>query len=1583
MPGIEVSRKYITHFSLEKHWPLKDHMTNDGIGLLPGTTYLEMARAAWESYAGSGPVEISDVNFVAPMMVKEKESREVWLSLEKQNGENFARFTIESIVPTEVDFIQKHAVGKISLLKEEKSLNLDLEVIKNKCNIQEIIMDEKEYLDSNNEKHRGLLIFGPHWKTSRWKKFGKNEGLVMLQLPAPYREELKQYKLHPSLLDSAAGFMFGYIHKGSAYIPFSYKRLLMYRPFPDRIISYSRHIIDNDNSKEFLKFNITVMDDQGNICVEIEEFTMLEVSSDITTRIKTKGHVSSSPAPGGTQNARQKHLANFGIRPAEGINVFTRILGSRIPQVVVSTVDLFQRSERKKSAAKKYEDAQLENQSTGTRLLRPDIGVTYVAPSTDTEKKIAEIWQDQLGIDRIGSSDDFFELGGDSLKATVMITKIHKKLNVKVTLADMFKGPTIRELARVIIQSDTEKYAQIKEAEKKEYYLLSSAQKRVYILQQMNLESAAYNIPVTFPLPGGADWRKIEETFRKLIKRHESLRTSFHIVNEILVQKIHNDVPFELDKSLAELFQKQLPEKEQTPEAPEVIIKSFIRPFDLSQAPLLRAGLIKNNDGSNLLLVDMHHIISDGVSYEILVSDYFALYNDEKMPSLSLQYKDFSEWQNNEGEKENLKRQEEFWIKELAGEIPVLELPTDYPRPLMQSYEGNVIYFDIPAEETKILNNMVRQEGATLFMVLTAVFNILLFKLSGQEEIIIGTPVANRRHVDLEKIIGIFINTLPLRNYPSGYPTFHEFLLEVKERLLLVFENQEYPFEELVDKLSLQRDIGRNPLFDVMIVLQNTEMGLMAQEKDIEPGIVSPLQSGDIPKFENIIQTSQFDLSLTVMEKEYGLLLYFEYCNKLFKRETIERFIFYFKKILTIVSTEPGIKISALEIISEDEKKQIINEFNNNETGYPKDKTICRLFEEQAARIPDHIALHGCMIAWMDGEIGANRHLRICPSPNARNVSLTYHQLNDQSGRLAGVLIEKGVQGDTIVGIQMERSVEMLIAIMGIFKAGGAYLPIDPDYPQERIDYMLRDSNAKLTINHEFLKEAPQALLQHSAFSIQHSNFSNLAYVIYTSGTTGKPKGALVEHRGMINHIYAKINALHLDEQCIIAQNASQMFDISVWQFLTALITGGRTVIIANEIILEPVNFMARILENKVTILEVVPSYLAALMDISADAYAYSFHYLDYLLVTGEAVNQDLLKRWFLRYPGIKVVNAYGPTEASDDITHYIMDKAPETGPVPIGSPVQNMEIYILDKYMNLCPVGVKGELIVTGIGVGRGYLNRPGLPAEKFGPQITLMPQINMIKKTNPNKSFVGVQGAIFQKSPLVFYRTGDLARWLPAGPPAGGGSGGVIEFLGRIDQQVKIRGFRIELEEIENEITRYPGIREAVVVTRKDKEENNILCCYFVPAKELTVSQLRNYLSERLPVYMIPAYFVSLARLPLTANGKIDRKNLPGPSAAALGSDAIYKEPGNALEKIIAKIWQDVLGINRISINDNFFAIGGDSINSIQIISRLKKAGYAIEMKDIFRHPRISDLALLAKKIDPQGEQTSITSYISPGFV
>ncbi|MCU0289179.1 MAG: amino acid adenylation domain-containing protein, partial [Acidobacteria bacterium] len=656
-------------------------------------------------------------------------------------------------------------------------------------------------------------------------------------------------------------------------------------------------------------------------------------------------------------------------------------------------------------------------------LPKPELqaGKYYIAPRDEIEKKLAKIWSEVLDQISIGIDDNFFQLGGHSLKATILVSKIHKAFQVNVPLTEIFKTPTIRNLSNYIKASAKETYLSIEPVEKKAYYSLSSAQKRLYVLYQMDQQGIGYNIPSFLVLTGEVDKEKLEQTFRLLISHHESLRTSFHMINNEPVQKIHDEVEFEIEyKDFATDKHGQT----------LTFLKNFIISFDLSKAPLLRVGLLKEKGDRHILMVDMHHIISDGTSMNNLIKNFMALYQGKELPGLRINYKDFSNWQNGEKKAESLKNQEEYWLNEFAGEVPGLELPTDYPRPTVQSFEGNRISFEVDKEMTEVLKALTLKTETTLYMLLLALYTVFLSKITGQEEIVVGSPIAGRRHVDLEEIIGMFVNTLAIRNYPLGAKPFSHFLQEVKEKNLKAFENQDYQYEDLVEKVALTRDTSRNPLFDTMFVLQNIEIA----EINI-PGLkLTPYP------YEN--KTAKFDLTLTAIEVEEKLLFNFSYCTKLFKEETAKRFITYFKKVVNGIIENKDQRISDFEIITEEEKKRILVDFNSTEAGYPKDKTIHQLFAEQAAQTPDYIALHGCMIAWMDGCMDAWMH-DCMDGEVARNLQ------------------------DTIVGIMTERSLEMVIGILGILKSGGAYLPIDPGYPRERIDYMLKDSKTKILITNK------------------------------------------------------------------------------------------------------------------------------------------------------------------------------------------------------------------------------------------------------------------------------------------------------------------------------------------------------------------------------------------------------------------------------------------------------------------------------------------------------------------------------------
>jgi amino acid adenylation domain-containing protein len=1125
-------------------------------------------------------------------------------------------------------------------------------------------------------------------------------------------------------------------------------------------------------------------------------------------------------------------------------------------------------------------------------------GKEYMSPGNEEGKKLAVIWSEVLLLlpGSIGMDDDFFELGGHSLKAAALAAKIHKEFDVKVPLVEIFKTPTIRGLCTYIKGAAESRYVSVPLAEKREYYTLSPAQKRLYILYQMEEgESIVYNIPQIITMDVEINGQKLEQVFRALIQRHESLRTSFHMAANQPVQCIHDEVEFEI---------------EQHPPA-------FIRPFDLSKAPLLRVGLMEVKNGVHLLVVDMHHIVSDGVSMQLLAKDFIALCKGEKLPPLRIQYNDYALWQNREIERGAVKNQEEYWMKEFAGDIPVTGLPLDYPRPAVQGFAGSSVDLTIDSSETRGLKKLAKSGGVTLYMMLLAMFSVFISKLSGNEDIVMGTPAAGRRHADLEAVIGMFVNTLPLRNYPSAQKPFDGFLYEVKEKTLKAFENQDYPFEALVENVSAARDISRNPLFDIMFNLQN-----QAEHTTDFPGKESYAYESRV---------SKFDMTLAGVEVGDELHFSLEYCTTLFKRETIERFIKYFKTMVSWILADPSGKIADIEIISGKEKQWILYDFNHTEAVYPAEKTIHELFEEQAARTPRHIAVKG------------TRELH--------EISITYSELNRKSNQLAGVLREKGVLADDIVGIKMEPSIEMITGILGILKSGAAYLPIDPDYPRERIDYMLKDSGAKV-----LLSEVSEALPTHLTHLTHLTHPTQLSYIIYTSGSTGQPKGVMVNHQPVINLLFYLDKAYPFGETDTYLLKTSYIFDVSVTELFGWFLNGGRLVVLPGGDEKDPRKILESVARFHVTHINFVPSMFNAFVEtLHMEAESIDFlSSLKYIFLAGEALKPELVNRFRRIDSQVPLENLYGPTEAAVYAGKYSLSDWGGDSDIPIGRPVQNVELYVLDRAKQLQPIGISGELCIGGAGLARGYLNRPELTNKKFcgGPAP---------RRGEPKKAMCVVQNAL-RPAPCVLlsppgrrrqkiYKTGDLARWLPDGN---------IEFLGRIDHQVKIRGYRIELEEIENRLLRHEDIIEAVAL-EKGGDNDKYICAYIVPAvdREVQESELRTHLSRTLPGYMIPAYFVQIESIPLTPSGKIDRKALPAPEIKA-GED--YTAPGNETEKKLVEIWSGVLNLETgiIGIDANFFHLGGHSLKAIMLVSKIReKLNLRVPLPQIFKTPTVRYLA------------------------
>ncbi len=1183
-------------------------------------------------------------------------------------------------------------------------------------------------------------------------------------------------------------------------------------------------------------------------------------------------------------------------------------------------------------------------------------------PQTETEQKMVKIWREVLGKSQIGINDNFFELGGHSLKATALESKIHKAFDVIMPLDEIFRNPTIKGMVRYLETKTAAKdrYISIEPVEKKSDYPLSSAQKRLYILHRMEPQSTAYNLFQSVSLPGEVDMERLEKAFIKLLERHESLRTSFHIIANESVQRIHEKVEFAI-----EYYDSATEDTGNTEEKGQTTVgrsdahlsSGFTRPFDLAQAPLMRVGVVKIDASPRVLLIEMHHIITDGTSQHILEKEFMTLFSspEVELTPLRLQYKDYSEWQNSEEQNKLLKQQELYWVKAFSDELPVLHLPADYPRPLMQSFEGSMVTFVLTGKETQRLKDIAKETDTTLYMTILAVFTVLLSKLSGQEDIIVGTPVAVRRHMDLERIIGMFVNTLAIRNHPSGEKSFKAFLKEIKKQTLEAIENQEYPFEDLVDQVAVLRDTSRNPIFDVMFNLLN-----MKDYTGDLPGI----DDQDFHSYQHTTRTSIFDLNLTAVDAVKQLVFNLQYCTRLFKTSTIDRITRYFNTIISSLSGDIDVTLADIEIMSGEEKRQLLVEFNDTEAQFPGNKTIHRLFEEQAARALNNIAVVG----------------QSSVHPGIRSLThLSFGELNEKAHELAILLRSKGVNTDKIVGVITRRSIEMIIGIMAILEAGGAYLPLDPDYPETRITYIMAESKAEILLNHlpevvEFFRGGGSTPpIKTLASPLEPGDSTSLAYVIYTSGSTGTPKGVAVQHRSVVNIINALFKKYPLVEKDAYLLKTPCVFDVSVSELFGWFPGGGRLAILEPGAEKDPQKIIDITAQLLISHINFVPSMFRVFVHwLSTQPLLFrQLSSLKYIFLAGEALSAlEVNKFRELDISGrIRLENIYGPTEAAVYAAQYSLSEWDGSTNIPIGKPLQNVNLYILDQWKHVSPVGVRGELCIAGIGLARGYLNNPGLTARGFCPWRTRGTDKNRMQSYNHATMRISPYHSPYHPitpiPPYTLYMTGDLARWLPDGN---------IEFLGRIDHQVKVRGFRIELGEIEQQLLRYDEIKETLVTIISQEDGNRYLCAYIVRAgavpvglnpgkKPFITEELRVYLSKSLPDYMIPSYFVEIEKIPLTPSGKVDRKALPAPEVI-LGLE--YVAPGDEVEEKLAAIWSEILGLKKdvISIDANFFGLGGMSLKAIILASMIQKEfNVKLPLAEIFKSPTIKRIASLIK--------------------
>lgn len=1034
-------------------------------------------------------------------------------------------------------------------------------------------------------------------------------------------------------------------------------------------------------------------------------------------------------------------------------------------------------------------------------------------------------------------------------------------------------------------------------AKQQKEYSASFAQNRIFILHEMSGESLSYNLPTATIIEGKIDLKLFKEAANKLILHHEALRTGIEVnSNGDLVQKIHDIGDFCIETEVGN--EKDLP----------FIMKRFKRKFDLQKPPLMRILLVRFNEQKHVVLFDIHHIIADGISLTLLIHDFFTLYTRAQLPQLKFQYKDYAIWQNKWFESDEAQVQLKFWKKMFEDEVPVLNLPTDFSRPALQSFTGNKFVFEFDKELTTSIKALGKDSGGTLFITLLAIYKCFLAKYTGQEDIVVGSPVAGRSHPELQKVVGMFVNTIAVRSYPQKSKLFFNYLIELKNLYLNVFENQEFPFEKLVEALNLSRDTSRNPLFDTMFALQN----MPRQEVVLESLRFRPCE------YEH--QIANFDLELYAFEEEGKIRFKVEYSTQLFKHSTISRMMNHFKQLAQDVVNFPNKPIGELSIVNPIESQEIIKRYQG--PGHLlKDNLIQRIFEEQVEKFPDRIAV------------------------SCESRSLTYLELNQKSNQVAYALKELGAGREKLVCIILDREIEFLMSMLGTFKSGAAYVPIDPSIPEDRIKTILEESGAKIILTENKYKHvidsfnSPAKVICIEDLLLQNlpttnpevlTTARNLAYVIFTSGSTGKPKGAMLEHTGMMNHLKAKALDLSLNETDVVAQTATQSFDVSVWQFLVAILVGGRVVVFKGDSAWDPIKLMGIIAKEKVTVFETVPSHLLAILDeLELNRNHEDLSSLRWMIVNGEALLADVCRRWFKLWPSIQMLNAYGPTECSDDVTHRAIFSSPpaDYSGMPIDGTIINHSMYILDAALIPVPQGVIGELYIGGIGIGRGYLSDPEKTADAFLPDL------------------------FSDKPGTRMYRTRDLVRHMDDGR---------IDFLGRADGQVKIRGFRIELSEIEHKILRSGFVKATVVLVHKDQNNNQFICAYII-FLEGTVEQLKYYLEKVLPGYMVPTQFIVLEHFPLLHNGKINRKALPSPNLAPNNVAETFVAPRNQSEQDLVKIFSEVLGIDskQLGVFHNFFELGGNSLKAMQLVTKINaKFGVRIPFTTLFKTSTVSEL-------------------------
>ncbi len=1162
-------------------------------------------------------------------------------------------------------------------------------------------------------------------------------------------------------------------------------------------------------------------------------------------------------------------------------------------------------------------------------LPSPEISLSisgeFEMPRSAVEVAVATAWAGVLGLERVGAGDNFFDLGGHSLLATQVVSRLRDTLGVEVPLRALFEAPTVAGLAERIESEQGVATASPIAHRSIGEPPLSFAQESLWFLDQLAPGLPTFNVSAAARVGGPLDLKALAQAFTEIVSRHEALRTTIESRTGRPVQVIAPAGVGTID----EIDLTGWPEQGRLAEAGRRALVESRRPFDLAAGPLARATLIRMGELDHAVSLTMHHIVTDGWSIGVAAHELAALYESFRtgqpspLPPLAIQYADYAIWQRERLKGEVVDALVDYWKQRLTG-LPPLDLPTDRPRLAVRTARGATQFFRLSAALAGSIHALGRRAGTTPFMTLLAAFQTLLCRYSGQDDFAIGSPVANRNRAELEGLIGYFINMLVLRADLSGDPTFRALLDRVRAEALGAFEHQDLPLEQLVEALHPGRDLSRTPLFQVMFVFQNAEVPDVSRS-DLT---LNPLDLGDGTG------TAKFDLTLAMADDGPEMIGSFEYDTDLFDASTIERMIGHFLNLLEAVAIDPSRRISELPVLSADERQQVVETWNQTEVAVPAEARVHTLFEAQVEQTPGALAIDG----------------------------LTYHELNVRANRLAHHLRGLGVGPDVRVGLIVERSPEMAVGLLGVLKAGGAYVPLDPDYPRDRLACMLGDAGVAVLLTQRRLRGlvpetgAVVIELDTESFYVQPATNpgvvvhpADAAYVIYTSGTTGMPRGVIVTHGGLANHAIAAANLFGLRPDDRVLQFASLSFDIAVEELFPTWSRGATVVLRGGDETLEPLRFTRWIAEHRITVLDLPTAYWHAwVTDLAARGEKLPDG-LRLVVVGGERALTDVYATWrTIGGDGLRWINTYGPTEATVIATSHEPDGV--SNDLPIGRPIANTRVYVLDSHGEPVPIGVPGELCIGGAGVARGYLGRPGLTAERF--------------VADP---FSAVPGA-------RLFRTGDRARWRVDGQ---------LEFLGRLDAQVKIRGYRVEPGEVESALRAFPGVRDAVVAAGSDPQGDTRLDAYVVlESQRLAWSDdLRRFLRERLPRPLIPSTFTVLDALPMTPTGKIDRRALPAPDRSEVGRARSAIAPRDEIEARLATVWEEVLDVRPIGVTDSFFDLGGHSLLAIRLLARVEETfGRRLALSSLFLGPTLEEMGNLLREADPRANEWSPLVAIQP---